>query len=389
MPWRETSAVKERAQFVRDLASGQWTMTELCEHHGVSRPTGYKWARRYKELGADGLKELSRAPRTCPHRTAAEIEEQVLLLKRTHGWGARKLHRLLKKQVDESALPCRSTVFDILKRNGLVKSRRRRQRWQHPGATPLHTHAPNEVWTIDFKGQFKTRDGVYCYPLTVLDNFSRYLLACTALRDVKTRGTKHALERLFRECGLPQAIRSDNGPPFASTGIHGLCELNVWWMKLGIVHQRIRPSSPQENGAHERMHRTLKAAATRPPAQGLRGQQWKFDRFRDEYNVERPHETLGDEAPASLWVPSSRNYPTRLASPEYPNHFELRRVSNAGHFKLGAQHHFISHALKGDYLGLEEIDDGVWNIVYYQTLLGRLDLRTGKITGATFRSADC
>src|SRR4029079_5025641 len=235
MPWRETSAVKERAQFVRDLASGQWTMTELCEHHGGSRPTGYKWARRYKELGADGLKELSRAPRTCPHRpdaeieeqgplargckcrgrymevgaaglkvvgraprtcpsrTAAEIEEQVLLLKRTHGWGARKLHRLLKKQVDESALPCRSTVFDILKRNGLVKSRRRRQRWQHPGATPLHTHAPNEVWTIDFKGQFKTRDGVYCYPLTVLDNFSRYLLACTALRDVKTRGTKHAL----------------------------------------------------------------------------------------------------------------------------------------------------------------------------------------------------
>ena len=389
MPWKETCAVKERAQFVRDLASGQWTMTELCEHHGVSRPTGYKWARRHEELGADGLKELSRAPKTCPHRTAEGIEREVVLLKKTHGWGARKLHRLLKKHVDASELPCRSTVFDILKRHGLVRHRRRRHRWQHPGAAPLHTSAPNEVWTIDFKGQFKTRDGVYCYPLTVLDNYSRYLLACTGLHDVKTMGAKLALERLFREIGLPQAIRSDNGPPFASTGIHGLCELNVWWMKLGIVHQRIRPSSPQENGAHERMHRTLKAATTRPPAQSLRGQQWKFDRFRDEYNTERPHETLDDEAPASLWVPSSRPFPNRLLPPEYPSHFELRRVSNAGEFKLGAQHRFISQAIKGDYIGLEEVADGVWNIVYYKTLLGRLDARTGKITGATFRSGEC
>jgi hypothetical protein len=245
------------------------------------------------------------------------------------------------------------------------------------------------VWTIDFKGQFKTRDGVYCYPLTVLDNFSRYLLTCKALHDVKTRGAKLAVERLFREHGLPDAIRSDNGVPFASTGIHGLCELNVWWMKLGIVHQRIQPSSPQENGAHERMHRTLKAATTRPPAQSLRGQQWKFDRFRHEYNVDRPHETLGDEAPASLWVPSTRLYPPRLALPEYPNHFEVRRVSNAGMFKLGMKHRFISQALKGDYIGLEEIDDGIWNIVYYTTLLGRLDVRTDKITGATFRSEKC
>ena len=310
-------------------------------------------------------------------------------LKKTHGWGARKLHRLLKKEFDVPDLPCRSTVFDILKRHGLVKHRRRRQRWQHPGAAALHTEAPNEVWTIDFKGQFKTRDGIYCYPLTVLDNYSRYLLACTALTNVKTLGTKRALERLFREFGLPQAIRSDNGPPFASTGIHGLCELNVWWMKLGIVHQRIRPSSPQENGAHERMHRTLKAATTRPPARSLRGQQWKFDSFRSEYNTERPHETLDDEAPASLWVPSPRIFPARLLPPEYPSHFELRRVSNAGEFKLGAQHRFISQALKGDYIGLEEIDDGIWNIVYYKTLLGRLDARTGKITGATFRSEEC
>jgi putative transposase len=162
MPWKQTSALMERARFVRELASGEWTMSELCEHHGISRPTGYKWAERYEADGDDGLKEHSRAPRGCPHRTATEIEEKVVLLKKAHGWGARKLHRLLQKQVSASELPCRSTVFDILKRHGLVKSRRRRQKWQHPGAAPLHTEAPNEVWTIDFKGQFKTRDGVYC-----------------------------------------------------------------------------------------------------------------------------------------------------------------------------------------------------------------------------------
>ena len=389
MPLKQTSAVMERGAFVRDFASGEWTMSELCEHYGISRPTGYKWAGRYRAAGERGLRERSRAPRTCPHRTAASTEKLVVLLKKTHGWGARKIHRLLRGRLNGSELPCRSTVFDILKRHGLVKSRRRRTRWKHPGAVPLKTEAPNEVWTIDFKGQFRTRDGRYCYPLTVLDNYSRYLLCCHGLPNVRTGGAKAAMERLFRESGLPGAIRSDNGAPFASTGIHGLCELNVWWMKLGIVHQRIRPSSPQENGAHERMHRTLKAETTRPPAASLRGQQWKFDRFQDDYNRERPHEALNDEAPASVWLPSSRPFPNRLSSPEYPGHFELRRVSNAGHFKMGAQHHFISHALKGDYLGLEAIDDGVWNIIYYETLLGRLSEKTGKVTGASFRSEGC
>jgi transposase InsO family protein len=364
-------------------------MSELCEHHGVSRPTGYKWARRYETDGDDGLKELSRAPRNCPHRTAAKTEKLVLLLHETYGWGARKLHRLLRKRLAVSDLPCRSTVFDILKRHGLVKRRRRRQKWQHPGAAPLHTEAPNEVWTIDFKGQFRTRDGVYCYPLTLLDNYSRYLLACRGLFDVKTTGARATLEKVFREHGLPAAIRSDNGSPFASTGIHGLCGLNVWWMKLGIVHQRITPSSPQENGAHERMHKTLKARTTRPPAASLRGQQWKFDSFQREYNFERPHEALDDETPASLWTPSPRAYPSRIEPPEYPGQFELRRVSNAGHFRMGAQHYFISHALKGDNIGLESVDDGIWNILYYNTLLGRLSERTGKITGASFRSDEC
>jgi transposase InsO family protein len=379
----------ERGRFVRDFDSGDWTMSELCEHYGISRPTGYKWVQRYAEEGDDGLVELSRAPLSCPHRTTTATEELVVLLKKTHGWGARKILRQLRRQLDPSALPCRSTVFDILKRHDLVKPRHRRTRWQHPGAAPLRTDAPNQVWTIDFKGQFRTRDGQYCYPLTVMDHFSRYLLCCRALSDVRTAGTRATLERLFRECGLPDAIRSDNGVPFASTGIHGLCELNVWWMKLAIAHQRITPASPQENGAHERMHRTMKDKTTRPPAANLRGQQWKLDDFQKEYNVERPHEALDDETPASLWLPSPRPYPERMAPPEYPGHFEVRRVSNAGEFIINGCHRFLSQALNGENIGLEAIDDGIWNIIYYTTLLGRLDEHIGKVTGASYRSEKC
>jgi len=224
----------------------------------------------------------------------------------------------MKAQMPEAEVPHRSTVFDILKRNGLVRKKRRRTRWLHPGAAPLRTAAPNEVWTVDFKGQFRTRDGTYCYPLTVLEHFSRYLLCCKGLPNVRTAGAKVVFETLFRHSGLPDAIRSDNGVPFASTGIHGLCGLNVWWMKLGIVHQRITPSSPQENGAHERMHRTLKARTTRPPAATQASQQRKFDQFQIEYNFERPHEALSDETPGSLWIPSPRVYPDQLAAPEYP-----------------------------------------------------------------------
>lgn len=379
----------ERRRFVRDFDSGDWTMSELCEHYGISRPTGYKWVERYAEHGDEGLVELSRAPVNCPHHTATTTEELVILLKKTHGWGARKILQQLRSRLAPADLPCRSTVFDILKRHGLVMPRRRRTRWQHPGAAPLRTDAPNQVWTIDFKGQFRTRDGLYCYPLTVMDHFSRYLLCCRALHDVKTAGARATLERLFRECGLPDAIRSDNGVPFASTGIHGLCELNVWWMKLAIVHQRITPASPQENGAHERMHRTMKDKTTHPPAANLRGQQWKLDDFQTEYNVERPHEALDDETPASLWVPSLRPYPARLAPPDYPGHFEVRRVSNAGEFIINGCHRFLSQALNGESIGLEAIDDGLWNIIYYTTLLGRLDERTGKVTGASYRSEKC
>jgi transposase InsO family protein len=385
MPWVDTNVMKERLRFVRDYESGQWEMAELCEHYGISRRVGYKWLKRFEEYGVEGLKDRSRRPQNCPHATSSEVVERLVALKVKYGWGARKLRRMLEQRHPRLELPARSTVFDILERRGLTKKRRRKKKWKHPGAVPLLTMAPNQVWTVDFKGQFRTRNGVYCYPLTIVDHYSRYLLRCHALLSVRTRGAKPVFERLFREVGLPSAIRSDNGAPFASTGIFGLCALNVWWLKLGINLDRIEPSSPQQNGAHERMHRTLKQETTLPAAANRRQQQVKFDRFQELYNEERPHEALDDETPASLWQPSTREYPERISAPEYPGHFEVRRVSNAGTFRLNSKQLFLSNALKDEYIGLEPIDDGLWNIIFYETLLGRFDERTRQMTGAERR----
>lgn len=239
------------------------------------------------------------------------------------------------------------------------------------------------MWPADFKGHFRTGDGKYCYPLTVTDHFSRRLLLCQGLPSTRLDDARRAFLKLFREVGLPDAIRTDNGSPFASTGIHGLSILNVWWMKLGIVHQRIRPASPQENGQHERMHRELKAETTHPPAGNLKGQQRKLDRFRRRYNEERPYEALDDRVPDSLWHPPARSYPERLPEPEYASTLEVRRVSDSGDFRLNSKATFLSQALAGEYIGLEETGNGIWNIVYYKTLLGRFDERNGRITGTT------
>ncbi len=377
----ETDKERQRRGFVADHESSQWSMTELCERYGISRPTGYELLRRVEAEGAAGLRERSRVPRSCPHQTPPEVERLLLALRTKYGWGAKKLLQALEKRHPRLELPARSTANAILERHGKLQKRRRRRKWKHPGAVPLETDHPNQVWPVDFKGQFKTRDAKYCYPLTVTDHFSRKLLLCRGLLSVRTEGAKPAFRRLFREVGLPEAIRSDNGAPFASTGIHGLCALNVWWMKLGIVHQRIRPSSPQENGQHERMHWDLKRETTRPPAANVRGQQRKFDRFQHCYNEERPHDGIDGDIPAERWEPSPRPYPERLATPEYPSHLEIRRVSAAGTFRLKAKQPFLSNALADEHIGLEEVADGLWDIVYYTTLLGRIDEKTGRITG--------
>jgi transposase InsO family protein len=381
MPWMETNAMEQRRSFVIDYESGQWSMSELCERYRITRPTGYKWVERVEVEGEAGLAERSRAPRGCPHETPERVARLLLEARQEFGWGAKKLLQVLSKRHPRLAWPARSTVNAILDRHGKLRKNRRRRKWKHPGAAALATERPNQVWPADFKGQFKTRDGRYCYPLTVTDHYSRTLLLCKGLPSVKTEGAKPAFRRLFQEVGLPEAIRSDNGVPFASTGIHGLCELNVWWMQLGIVHQRILPASPQENGQHERMHRELKRETTRPPASNLRGQQRKFDFFQQRYNEERPHDGIDGQVPDERWEPSPRPYPERIAAPEYPSHLEGRRVSAAGTFRLKAKQPFLSNALADQYIGLEEVGDGVWNLVYYRTLLGKIDERTGQITG--------
>ena len=379
MPWMETNPLEERFRFVLDFESGQWAMTELCERYGISRPTGYKWVAR-NGPGGSGLEELSRAPHRCPHRTTARIEELIVQARRKYGWGAKKLLQILERRDPDRSWPARSTVNDVLERHGMLRKQRRRRKWTHPGAAPLVTDQPNQVWPADFKGKFKMGNGSYCHPLTVTDHHSRSLLGCEALGSMTTAETKPAFRALFREYGLPKAIRTDNGAPFAAHGIHGLCELNVWWLQLGIVHQRIHPASPQENPTHERMHRDLKRETTRPAAHSLRPQPKRFDAFRRRYNEERPHDGIGGRFPASLWTPSPREYSDRIVPPEYPADMEVRRVCNAGTFRFGGQP-FLSLALRQQDIGLEEVADDIWNIVYYTTLLGRIDARTLRITG--------
>ena len=310
MPWLETSPVQQRERFIRDHRLELYTTAELCTRYGISRKTGYKWLARFEEAGRQGLRDRSRAPHHCPHRISPQVAAVICAARRQHpSWGPAKLLAWLEPQHPALDLPAISTAGDLLARRGLVKKRRRRRRhYQHPGVVPPTTTQPNDLWTADFKGHFRTRDGIYCYPLTIADQHTRYLLACHGLLSTKGHGVRPVFERLFREYGLPRAIRTDNGVPFATTGIHGLSQLNVWRLRLGIQHQRILPASPHQNGAHERMHKTLKGDAIRPPRPNLTTQQRAFNAFRHLYNEERPHEALGGRPPASLYRPSAREY---------------------------------------------------------------------------------
>lgn len=376
MSWLETSPVDERERFIADDRRGLYTRAELCARYGISRKTGYKWLGRYHEEGRQGLQDRNHAPHHCPHRIDAAL--RVGARRKHPDWGPGKLLDWLAPRhpaIDAAEWPAVSTAGDPLAREGLVKQRRRRRPHQHPGVVPPTTAAPNDLWTTDCKEQFPTQDGAWCYPLTISDQHTRYLLACRGLPNVKGRGARPVFAHTFREFGLPKAIRTDNGVPFASCGIHGLSQLNVWWMRLGIQHQRIRPASPQENGAHERMHRTLKAGAGRPPRANLSAQQRAFNRFRSLYNDERPHAFLGGRTPGSHYIPSPRPYPERLPPLEYPGHFIVKRVTNAGTFRLKHKLLFIANALKQHHIGLDETDDSIWSSYFGTVLLGKVDER--------------
>lgn len=384
MSWDETTRMTQRVRFISDFESCLYTMSELCERYGISRKTGYKWAARFSEEGYEGLQDRSRSPKSRANQTSKEVEGVLVELRRRHPtWGPRKLLAVLQRREPEAVWPSASTAGEILKRHGLIEGKRRaRRRWPHPGEPRSEAESPNQVWTSDFKGQFRTGDGWCCYPLTVADGYSRFLLGVEGLDSVAGAQAWPVFDRLFREYGLPRVILTDNGSPFASSGaVGGLSRLSVRWIKLGIRPERIAPGHPEQNGRHERMHRTLKQETARPPASNRRAQQERFDRFRSIYNEQRPHEALSQRTPSDLYQPSRQSYPETLPKPEYPGHFEVRYVHRGGEIKWRGEYLFVSEALGGEHVGLEECDEGVWSVYFGSVLLARLNDQERKLYG--------
>lgn len=379
MPWKESGVMEERSRFMEDWQSGVWTMSELCRYYKVTRKTGYKWLERYQEGGILALVDQSRAPRWHPNAIGEELEQRIVDLRGEHGrWGARKIRALLEREGVEE-VPAASTIGAVLARNGLTVQRKRRPRAQPNALGIAQASGPNDIWSADFKGWFRTLDGIRCDPLTIGDVYSRYLFRCQAVAEANTVRCKPVFEAAFRENGLPLGMRTDNGPPFGSTGMGGLTALSVWFIQLGIRPERIEPGHPEQNGRHERMHRTLKEATACPPAANWRRQQERFDAFRREYNEQRPHEALGQTPPAEHYQPSPRAYPERLAEIEYSSDWQVRRVRECGSIRWHSRAIFLSHALAGQLVGLELIAEDCWKIYFSFYAVGVLDWKCSKV----------
>jgi putative transposase len=372
----------QRVALIADWLRDEWTMTELAERYGISRKTAYKWVDRYDEDAAQGLAERSRAPHTHGRATTEAICEAVLALRRKHPrWGPKKLRAILCEREPRRVWPAASTIGDLLRRAG-VSEPRRRARYVVPLTQPLAAaQTPNDVWTADFKGWFRTADGTRCDPLTIADACSRFVLCCRIVAP-SAAGVRPWFERAFREYGLPGAMRTDNGSPFATTGAGQLSQLAVWWLKLGIQLDRIDPGHPEQNGRHERFHLTLQEETTTPPATTPRQQQARFDRMRREFNTERPHEALGQQPPARHYVPSPRPYPSRLEDPWYDATHQVRRVKPTGYIKWQGELVFISEAVRQQAVGLVETERGDWLVRFMHVELGRIDRRTRRFTPA-------
>jgi putative transposase len=374
MPWKESKALDERNRFIKECERGEDDVVELCRKYGVSRPTGYSWMKRYAAEGEAGLEERSRAPHHCPHAMSEAVSEAILKLRREHPrWGPRKLRAYLLARQPRENWPAASSIGALLSREGLAHRRQVRRRTP-PQSEPLaHAQAPNQVWCADYKGWFFCGDGKRCDPLTITDAFSRYLLRCRAVPKTDGVQARAVFEAAFREYGLPDRIRTDNGPPFASKAPAGLSRLAMWWLRLGIRHERIDPGCPQQNGRHERMHQTLKQETASPPHASLRQQQRAFQDFQREYNQERPHEALAYRRPAELYVASARVYPSRLPELEYPAGVHRRRVSQQGSVKWKSGRAFVSEVVARADVGLLETADDFFEVYYGPVLLGWLD----------------
>ena len=379
MPWKETSAMNQKIELIGDWLSGDYRKSELSEVYGISRPTVDKWIGRYQELGAAGLEEMSRAPQRHPNQTAEELRVLIMQTKLGHQkWGPKKVMDRLRGQRPELPWPADSTAGEILKRAGLVQARKRRRRVTPYSEPFAPCGAPNQSWSADFKGDFLMGNGRRCYPLTISDNFSRYLLLCRALAQPTFVQVQPWFEWVFREFGLPEAIRTDNGTPFASLALGGLSQLSKWWIKLGIKPERIQPGKPAQNGRHERMHRTLKEAV--PPQKDLLTQQSCYDPFLREFNDQRSHESLGRKPPATVHYVSSRSYPVKLPEVQYEPGVTVRHVRRRGEIKWRGQLIYLTHVLANEPVGLKLIAEDKWEVRYSFHLLGVLEGKNKRLT---------
>jgi len=376
MPWKDVEPMDEKLLFIADYLRQVSNFSALCLQYGISRKTGYKWVERYDAGGLEALSEQSRRRRTQSERTPYAVEQRILELRRGRDApGPKKIRAQLEGQLATDAIPSCTTIYTILKRAGLVEAPRRR-RHVRPNPGPLKSATePNELWSADYKGQFKTRDGKWCYPLTVMDHASRFLLGCDGLGGTRFEPTKAAFERLFIEYGLPQRIRTDNGVPFASIGAGNLSRLSIWWIRLGITPERIEPGQPQQNGRHERMHRTLKHSLGQPAASNLKAEQRQLDAFRKHYNEQRPHEALAQQIPCHCYQSSKRPFPTRLPAIEYPSWFDQAKVHSSGLMYWHRLTIYISNLLGGQHVGIEATGDGLWDVYFGPVKLGRFDER--------------
>ena len=374
MPWKETCSMDQRMKFIVNYLEHELPMAALCREFGISRKTGYKFVSRYLEGGIDGLKDHSRARHHHPNAISDALERIVLEARISHpSWGPKKLRAWLIRQDSSVRWPSASTIGEILSRHGLTVPRKRSRKTRIYDQPFIDCDYANAVWSADFKGWFKTGDGTRCDPLTITDNYSRYLFRCQAVRPTGYCAVKPVFEAAFREFGLPVAIRTDNGPPFATTTVGSLSRLSIWWLKLGIIPERIEPGKPAQNGRHERMHRTLKRDTASPPKQTWRAQQKAFDKFRDEYNQERPHEAINMLTPADLYAKSNRPYPLILPEMIYPDDMIIRSVKSQGDISWKARHVYLSDTLSGEIVGLRQINDRLWDIYFGPIKLAQLD----------------
>lgn len=383
---------EERFKFVMEVQKNEKSFMALCREFGISRPTGYKWWLRYSEArDPDILKDQSRAPQKVHRKTKCDIEYLICECRRDHQtWGPEKILARLKADYPWKKLPTISTAGRILKRNGLIKERKRRAK------TPPYTKpfaevtAPNQLWCVDFKGHFKTLDGTTIYPLTITDAFSRFILCCEPMRSPDLIEVGRAMEKTFKTYGLPEAIRSDNGTPFASTGMGGLTKLSVWWIKLGIRHERIEPGSPQQNGRHERMHRTLKKETCERPARTFWGQNVKFRTFVKEFNEQRPHQALGNKTPSEVYAPSMKEYRGHNVEHGFPKFgIDFVFINRYGKGEFNGKKLAFSRALADEFIDVHPNGKGKWAFAFGPVLLGTLDEKTNKfIRGKTRKSVN-